>query len=123
MPSATYGRRVQRVIVLDRIAANGDVAGKIGTYVAAATRANGVPFYVAATIDDTLGGDIPIEAQRNRSTSRLVDDGRTMRTPPRRKSRPQPGIRCHARAWIAGIITEKGIVRPSVEGIGAVARR
>ncbi len=59
---------VDAVIVgADRIAANGDVANKIGTYqLAVLARENGVPFYVAAptsTIDLSLssGQDIPIE--------------------------------------------------------------
>src|SRR5437660_3928779 len=51
----------------DRIAANGDVANKIGTYtLAVLARENGIPFYVAApisTVDMSLvsGADIPIE--------------------------------------------------------------
>ncbi len=60
--------RVDLVIVgADRIAANGDAANKVGTYLKAlAARANGVPFYVAAplsTIDFACptGADIPIE--------------------------------------------------------------
>jgi methylthioribose-1-phosphate isomerase len=60
--------RIDAVIVgADRVAANGDVANKIGTYLKAlAARAAGVPFYVAAprsTIDFacTNGADIPIE--------------------------------------------------------------
>jgi methylthioribose-1-phosphate isomerase len=60
--------KVDRVVVgADRIAANGDVANKIGTYPLAVLAArHGVPFYVAApvsTIDPTMasGADIPIE--------------------------------------------------------------
>ena len=55
------------VVGADRIAANGDVANKIGTYsVAVLAKENGVPFYVAApisTLDLTLasGDEIPIE--------------------------------------------------------------
>jgi methylthioribose-1-phosphate isomerase len=60
--------RVQRIIVgADRIAANGDVANKVGTYgVAVMARQHGIPFYVAApwsTFDGKLasGAQIPIE--------------------------------------------------------------
>ena len=55
------------IVGADRIAANGDVANKIGTYqLAVLARENGIPFYVAAptsTIDLSLvhGDDIPIE--------------------------------------------------------------
>ena len=61
------------VVGADRIAANGDVANKIGTYsVAVLARENGVPFYVAApisTLDLTLasGDQIPIEVERQPS--------------------------------------------------------
>ena len=63
--------KVRAVIVgTDRVAANGDVANKIGTYaLALAARAHGVPFYVAAprsTFDSACaaGADIPIEERR-----------------------------------------------------------
>ena len=61
----------------DRIAANGDVANKIGTYsVAVLARAHGIPFYVAApssTIDLTTrsGQDIPIEHRSGREITNL----------------------------------------------------
>ncbi|MCX8038920.1 MAG: S-methyl-5-thioribose-1-phosphate isomerase, partial [Candidatus Sumerlaeia bacterium] len=57
------------IVGADRVAANGDVANKIGTYLKAlAAHDNGIPFYVAVpgpTIDWTLadGGAIPIEAR------------------------------------------------------------
>ena len=62
------------VVGADRIAANGDVANKIGTYsVAVLAKENGVPFYVAApvsTFDLTLasGDQIPIEERRRRKS-------------------------------------------------------
>ena len=66
------------VVGADRIAANGDVANKIGTYsVAVLAKENGVPFYVAApvsTFDLTLasGDQIPIEQRaRRRSDARV----------------------------------------------------
>ena len=93
------------VVGADRIAANGDVANKIGTYtLAVLAQRHGVPFYVAAptsTIDRTIasGADIPIE---ERSPGEL--DAATS-----------------ARNWafdvtpaelVTAIITEEGVVRP-----------
>ena len=65
------------VVGADRVAANGDVANKIGTYTVAVLAArHGVPFYVAAplsTIDPhtPTGDEIPIEAQSARLNARL----------------------------------------------------
>ena len=55
------------IVGADRIAANGDVANKVGTYsLAVLARAHGVPFYVAAPVstvdlETPTGADIPIE--------------------------------------------------------------
>jgi len=106
---------VQLVLVgADRIAANGDTANKIGTYsVALAARAHGVPLYVAAptsTFDLSLpdGSAIPIEER--------PDD--EIRCGLGREVVP-PGVPCWNPAFdvtpadlIAGLITERGIVRP-----------
>jgi S-methyl-5-thioribose-1-phosphate isomerase len=126
---------IQATIVgSDRIAANGDVANKIGTYlVALACRAHGVPFYVAApttTIDpDCPSGDaIPIEERDGDElafTWGLDDAGRHVRV------RTAPATtRCRNLAFdvtpaelIAGIVTEKGVVPATPEGIRSVARR
>ena len=83
----------------DRIAANGDVANKIGTYgVALAARAHGVPFYVAAptsTIDAATadGAGIPIE---ERAAEEVAAGAATRRRPPRRGG-VEPGVRRDAR--------------------------
>ncbi len=98
-------RKVDVVIVgADRIAANGDTANKIGTYLKAlAAQAHGVPFYVAApvsTIDYACpdGAHIPIE---ERSAEEFGD----LHTPV-----ANPAFDVTPAALIAGIITEHGIV-------------
>jgi len=116
--------RTQLVIVgADRIAANGDVANKIGTYmVAAAARANGIPFVVAApstTIDaeTATGAQIPIE---ERSADEVLwtwgwsDDGvfRRVRTAPKNSGARNPAFDVTPAAWIDWILTERGLVRP-----------
>ena len=107
--------KVDLVIVgADRIAANGDVANKIGTYgVALLAMCHRIPFYVAApssTFDLTLssGVDIPIE-------HRLADEIRCGFGRPTAPS----GVPCYAPAFdvtpaqlVRGIISEKGIIEP-----------
>jgi methylthioribose-1-phosphate isomerase len=97
--------KVDCVIVgADRIAANGDTANKVGTYLKAlAAKAHGVPFYVAApvsTIDFACldGAHIPIE---ERSAEEFGD----LHTPV-----ANPAFDVTPAALIAGIITEHGIV-------------
>jgi eIF-2B alpha/beta/delta-like uncharacterized protein len=87
------------VVGADRIAANGDVANKIGTYaVAVLAREHGIPFYVAAplsTIDLATpdGSHIPIEERNEREVTH-VGSGRALT--PRGRPHPQPGVRRHA---------------------------
>ncbi len=107
--------RVGLVIVgADRIAANGDTANKIGTYgVAVLARAHGIPFYVAApssTFDPALatGDAIPIE-QRN---PREVTHGFGRQTAPDGVKVYNPAFDVTPAALIAGIITERGVIRP-----------
>ncbi len=126
--------QVDLVIVgSDRIAMNGDVANKIGTYTSAlAAKAAGIPFYVAApttTIDpDCPSGDqIPIEARDQdevRCTWGWSDDGRFMRvrTTPEGSAAHNPAFDVTPAELVAGIITEKGIVPASLEGMRSVAR-
>ncbi len=126
---------VQAMIVgSDRIAANGDVANKIGTYAAAlVAHAHGVPFYVAApttTIDpDVAHGDlIPIEERSEEEVTWITgptEDGTLTRV-----RWASPGVRARNLAFdvtpahlVAGIITERGVVSASVEGIASVTRR
>jgi methylthioribose-1-phosphate isomerase len=102
------------VVGADRIAANGDTANKIGTYtVAVLAHEHKVPFYVAAplsTIDlSTADGDqIPIEERDQREithigSSRLTPEGANIRN---------PAFDVTPHRYIAGIITETGIIRP-----------
>ena len=111
------------VVGADRIAANGDVANKIGTYtVAVLAREHGVPFYVAAptsTIDLATpdGAAIPIEERSSREVthvgaSRIAPEGAAVWNP---AFDVTPG------RLVAGIITERGICRPPyVESLRAM---
>jgi methylthioribose-1-phosphate isomerase len=107
--------KVQMVVVgADRIASNGDTANKIGTYgVALLARAHGIPFYVAApssTFDLSIadGTAIPIE-QRD---PREVTHGFGRQTAPEGVDVYNPAFDVTPADLIAGIITEKGVVRP-----------
>jgi methylthioribose-1-phosphate isomerase len=102
------------VVGADRIAANGDTANKIGTYgVAVLAHAHGIPFYVAApssTFDLSLisGDQIPIE-QRD---SREVTHGFGSSTAPLGVRVYNPAFDVTPARLIAGIITERGVIRP-----------
>jgi methylthioribose-1-phosphate isomerase len=107
--------RVQMVVVgADRIAANGDTANKIGTYgVAVLARAHGIPFYVAApssTFDlrITDGSQIPIE-QRD---PREITEGMGKIIAPSGVRVYNPAFDVTPAELIAGIITERGVIRP-----------
>jgi methylthioribose-1-phosphate isomerase len=102
------------VVGADRIAANGDTANKIGTYgVAVLARAHGIPFYVAApssTFDLRIadGSQIPIE-QRD---PREITEGLGRIIAPAGVRVYNPAFDVTPAELIAGIITEKGIIRP-----------
>ena len=105
--------RVDSVVVgADRIASNGDVANKIGTYgVAVLARENGVPFYVAApstTFDMELssGAEIPIE-ERDQDE---VLDGLRRRKAGRRVRAFNPAFDVTPAKYVTGIITEAGVI-------------
>jgi len=107
--------KVQMVVVgADRIASNGDTANKIGTYgVALLAKAHGIPFYVAApssTFDLSIadGSAIPIE-QRD---PREVTHGFGRQTAPEGVDVYNPAFDVTPAELIAGIITEKGVIRP-----------
>jgi methylthioribose-1-phosphate isomerase len=107
--------RVDLVIVgADRIAANGDVANKIGTYsVAILAKEHRLPFYVAAplsTIDRTIatGADIPIE-------QRPGEEVRQIGTQPIVSPEVEianPAFDVTPARYIRGIITEAGVAMP-----------
>ncbi len=106
--------RIQAVVVgADRIAANGDVANKIGTYnVAILAREHGIPFYVAApwsTIDTaTPSGDaIPIE---ERSAVEVTHHGGKQMTP-HGVGICNPAFDVTPAKYITAIFTERGVLR------------
>jgi methylthioribose-1-phosphate isomerase len=107
--------RVDLVVVgADRIAANGDTANKIGTYsVAVLAREHRIPFYVAAplsTIDLKTpdGSQIPIE---ERSAREVTHVGPSQIAPAGARIW-NPAFDVTPNHLIAGIITERGIIRP-----------
>jgi len=107
--------RVQAVVTgADRIAANGDVANKIGTYsVALAAAAHNIPFYVAAptsTFDLSLasGDEIPIE-QRD---PREITHGFGRQTAPDGVDVYNPAFDVTPARLITALICERGIIRP-----------
>jgi translation initiation factor eIF-2B subunit alpha/methylthioribose-1-phosphate isomerase len=99
----------------DRIAANGDTANKIGTYMkAVVAKENGVPFYVAApssTIDFAIpgGAKIPIE---ERSPQEVLQFGGSPVAPKESPAR-NPAFDITPAKYITGFITEDGILRPA----------
>jgi S-methyl-5-thioribose-1-phosphate isomerase len=106
----------------DRIAANGDVANKVGTYpLALAARANGVPFIVAApssTIDlETPDGDaIPIEL---RSASEVLEVNGA-RVAPEGTEAYNPAFDVTPASLVSAIVTELGVVRPGIDDLRAL---
>jgi methylthioribose-1-phosphate isomerase len=101
------------VVGADRIAANGDVANKIGTYgVAVLAREHDIPFYVAAplsTVDLNTpdGSRIPIEERNDREVthvgaSRLTPEGARVRN---------PAFDVTPAKYVTAIITERGVAR------------
>ena len=102
------------IVGADRIAANGDVANKIGTYgVALAAARHGIPFYVAAptsTFDPaTASGDAIVIEQRD---PREIAEGFGARTAPQ-------GVRVHNPAFdvtpaelVTAIVSDRGLLRP-----------
>jgi methylthioribose-1-phosphate isomerase len=104
------------IVGADRIAANGDVANKIGTYsVAVLAKAHNIPFYVAApysTIDlKTKSGDeIPIE-QRNPSEVTSIHGSHPVA--PKGVAVYNPAFDVTPAELITGIITERGVFKPS----------
>jgi len=102
------------VVGADRIAANGDVANKIGTYtVAVLAREHGVPFYVAApttTVDLATvdGSRIPIEERGPREITHVG----SARVAPEEAKVWNPAFDVTPHRYVTGIITERGICRP-----------
>jgi methylthioribose-1-phosphate isomerase len=102
------------VVGADRIAANGDTANKIGTYmVAVLARQHNIPFYVAApisTIDLSLksGEEIPIEERDAAEVTHM----REQRLAPEGINVQNPAFDVTPNEFIAAIITDRGVARP-----------
>jgi methylthioribose-1-phosphate isomerase len=105
------------VVGADRIAANGDVANKIGTYtVAVLAKENGLPFYVAApfsTIDlqTPSGNQIPIEQRNPREVTHFAGKAVT----PEGVQVENPAFDVTPAKYVTAIVTERGIARPPFE--------
>ena len=105
------------VVGADRIAANGDVANKVGTYgVAVLAKEHGIPFYVAApssTLDlaTASGAGIPIEERPIREVTHV---GSTRLTPELAKIR-NPAFDVTPARYVTAIITERGVWRAPYE--------
>jgi methylthioribose-1-phosphate isomerase len=113
----SHGKIGAIVVGADRIAANGDVANKIGTYtVAVLAKEHGIPFYVAAptsTVDLATadGSGIPIENRNVKEVShiagkQMVPDGVEIEN---------PAFDVTPAKYVAAIITERGIARAPYE--------
>lgn len=107
--------KVDCVIVgADRIAANGDVANKVGTYsLAVLARENAVPFYVAAptsTLDLSLasGAQIPIEERDPKEVVEILGQ----RIAPAGVAVFNPAFDVTPSRYVTAIITERGVVYP-----------
>ncbi len=102
------------IVGADRIAGNGDVANKIGTYEKAVlAKENGIPFYVAApltTFDMNCksGKDIVIE-ERSMDEILYIDK---IRISPKNSKARNPGFDITPARYVKGIITERGILKP-----------
>jgi methylthioribose-1-phosphate isomerase len=111
------------VVGTDRVAANGDVANKIGTYmVAVLAKRHGIPFYVAcplSTIDLSIaqGKDIPIEER----SSDEVMGFRDYRWAPEGVSARNPAFDVTPAELVTALITERGVVHhPNIQNISAL---
>jgi len=108
------------VVGADRIAKNGDVANKIGTYAhACIAAAHGVPFYVAApwsTVDLACasGAGIPIEERKEEELSRFpLPDGSSIPLVPDGVHVRNPSFDVTPARFVTAIITERGVVKPT----------
>lgn len=118
-------KKIEAIVVgADRIAANGDVANKIGTYtVAVLAKEHGIPFYVAApfsTIDlhTPDGSKIPIEQRSPQEVTHFAGQ----QIAPQGVSVENPAFDVTPARYVSAIITEKGIARaPYTESLPKLA--
>lgn len=114
------------IVGADRIAANGDVANKIGTYsVAVLAKENNIPFYVAApisTIDlqTKTGDDIPIEQRPELEVTHV----KGAQLSPAGITIANPAFDVTPNRYVAAIITERGVARaPFQESLHTLVHR
>ncbi len=114
------------VVGADRIAANGDVANKVGTYgVAVLAKENNVPFYVAApisTLDLTLetGDKIPIEERAAKEVTHIAG----LSIAPEGIKVANPAFDVTPNRYVSAIITERGVARaPFTEQLRELCRK
>jgi methylthioribose-1-phosphate isomerase len=116
------------IVGTDRVAANGDVANKIGTYLKAlAARDNAVPFYVAlpgSTIDWSVvrGEDIPIEERRAEELTHMTGRLNTGSIAKVKIAAPgsaaaNPAFDVTPARLVTGLITERGTCAASADGL------
>lgn len=104
------------IVGADRIARNGDVANKIGTYsLAVLCREHGIPFYVAAplsTVDfaTASGADIPIEERDPREVTHVLG---TTQIAPDGVNAANPAFDVTPARYVTAIITERGAFKPT----------
>ena len=117
---------VDAVIVgADRIAANGDVANKIGTYtLAVLAHAHGLPFYVAAPVstldlDTPTGKEIPIEQRSSDEVTHIAG----VRIAPTGVTALHPAFDVTPATLVTAIVTERGVARPPYGPALAAQRR
>ena len=119
------------IVGTDRVAANGDVCNKIGTYLKAlAAHDNGVPFYVALpspTIDFSIAdgiGQIPIEQRGAEEVTDITGrtaDGRieTVRVVPEGSPVANYAFDITPARLVTGLITERGVLRADRDALSA----
>jgi S-methyl-5-thioribose-1-phosphate isomerase len=115
------------IVGCDRVAANGDVANKVGTYgLALAARAAGIPFVVAgptSTIDPACpsGAAIAIEERDAAEVLNAAADGGAASLAPAGTACRNPAFDVTPAALISALVTERGVVRePTGESIAAL---
>jgi methylthioribose-1-phosphate isomerase len=137
IPDNTGGHLMQHgkvdlaIVGTDRVAANGDVCNKIGTYLKAlAAHDNGVPFYVSLpspTIDFTVADgvtQIPIEQRGGEEVTHMTgrtSDGRieTVRIVPEGSPVANYGFDVTPGRLVTGLITERGVLKPDRASLAA----
>jgi len=114
------------IVGADRVAANGDVANKIGTYpVAVLARQHQIPFYVAApisTLDLKIpdGSHIPIEQREASEVTHVAG----VRVVPEGVSVFNPAFDVTPHEFIGAIITERGVAKPPyIQSLKSLADR